>query len=98
MSPAATPGALTQALCEKVIADTAPARTPLADLPEGVVCTMREDAENKYVFVQNYTDEIQFATFEDARAIDMETNLPAGSEIELDSFGVRVLRFPKSQA
>lgn len=91
-------GALTQALCEKVIADTAPARTPLADLPEGVVCTMREDAENKYVFVQNYTDEIQFATFEDARAIDMETNLPAGSEIELDSFGVRVLRFPKSQA
>lgn len=89
-------GALTQAICDKIIAETAPARTPKADLPEGVVCTMREDEAYQYVFVQNYTEEVQFATFsDDSGAIDMESGLPAGREIELDSFDTRVLRFEK---
>lgn len=89
-------GTLTEAVCEKIIAETNPARTPKADLPEGVVCTMREDAAYQYVFVQNYTGEVQFATFaDDSGAFDLETGQPAGREIELERFGVRVLRFSK---
>lgn len=89
-------GALSQAICERIIAETSPARTPKADLPEGVVCTMREDETYQYVFVQNYTDEVQFVTFLEKRsALDVETGLPAGPEIELGSFDTKVLRFEK---
>ena len=57
---------------------------------------MREDETYQYVFVQNYTDEVQFVTFLEKRsALDVETGLPAGPEIELDSFDTKVLRFEK---
>lgn len=82
-------------LYEKIINELRPSRTPEAKLPKGVVCTMREDSENKYVFVQNYTDKKQTAIFTDGSAVDMETGAPAGGSIELDSYDSRVLMFKK---
>lgn len=87
-------GALTEAVCEKIIAQTPLSRTPKAKLADGVFCTMREDEENKYVFVQNYTNKPQSVTFEE-NSTDMETGLPSEKRINLDSFDTRVLCFKK---
>ena len=79
---------------EKLIGEIKPVRAPEMKAEQGVVCTMREDDECRYVFVQNYTDKHVCAEFSE-KATDMETGAPVCGKIELDSFDSRILMFEK---
>ncbi len=88
-------GDMTESLYNKLIEEIMPNGAPKAKHADGVVLTMREDDENKYVFVQNYTPDVQTVTFDDDSSVDMENGENAGNKIELASYGSRVLKFKK---
>lgn len=88
-------GEMTARLYEKIISACKPNGAPKAQCADGVVLTLREDDDNKYVFVQNYTPDKQSAVLETDGAIDMESGTVQGREIILDSYGSKVLKFKK---
>lgn len=88
-------GEMTEKLYERLIEELSPNGAPRAKHADGVVLTLREDDDNKYVFVQNYTPDKQNAVLKESGAVDMESGVSAGDTIALDSYGTRVLKFKK---
>ncbi len=62
-------------------------------LPHGVVASVRRGAESSFIFVQNYTPSRKTVDLPDeTRFVDMLTGEKPGAKIELEAYGVSVLR------
>lgn len=71
------------------------------EYPQGVTAHVRTDGQTDYVFLQNYTDEIQFMPLDERSYTEIGTSLN-GTEgedtftegVKLAPYGIRILKRP----
>ena len=62
------------------------------DLPTGINAQVRRDENNEFVFFMNFTDEDKTIDIKDFNLIDMENNDKIEATLELEPYGVRIVR------
>ena len=62
------------------------------DLPTGVNAQVRRDENNEFVFFMNFTDEDKVVDIKDFNLINMENNEKIKETLELEPYGVRIVR------
>ena len=62
-------------------------------LPAGVSVTKRGDGETEYIFIMNFSPEVQTVPLDDRAYVDvLDDDKPVSGGIELESYGIAVLR------
>ena len=65
------------------------------DLPCGITAHTREDKENKYLFIENYTSDAYSFEHSGIDGIDMETGEYTGEYIDIAGYGVKIIKIKK---
>lgn len=89
-------GALLDAFYSDIIKEmNLPRATGELELPTGVTAHTREDDKNRYLFIENYTDKPCSFEHSGISGVDMESGEEMGEYINLDAYGVKILKIRK---
>lgn len=77
---------------ERVIGDSGIKPVINAKLPEGVTVQLRGNGAEEFIFVMNFTDKSQTVELGERKYTDMLNSSDVGLNLELPSYGVRVLQ------
>ncbi|MBZ0303392.1 MAG: beta-galactosidase [Anaerolineae bacterium] len=75
----------------QLVADLGLRKVLNSDLPQGVTAQLRTDGDRDYLFVMNFTPEVQQVMLDGAGYVDKVTGADAGRSIQLDAYGLAVL-------
>lgn len=80
------------AFYQSIIDETNVSRTIEAELPAGVTAQWRTDGQSDYVFLMNFSGEIQQVALDNQLYVDVETNEPVENVIHLQINGILLLK------